>query len=451
MMTKKSILLTATWAALSAALLSGQDITAWISGSTGKPALAVAEFRGAGSQPFMAAFNSTLFNDLNGSGIFDLQPKSMYPLNNPQRPEDLQVADNNQGFALADWAGSPVNASHLAFGYTAAQNGALVLYGNVYDTRQTNIQAAQLMAQRYAGSLDEAGAIHVAHEFANDIIQKFGGTGSLLGSRIYFVSDRGAAKNNSEIWVMDWDGNNQKPFTQLKSSSIMPTISPDGSRLAFTNYSLGQPRIMVMDTTTQRAVPFFNQEASLNATASFSPDGKQLYYASTAAGGPPQIYVSSVTGRDFRRLSHREAIEVEPKVNPKNPGIVLFVSGPGPQQIYQMNSEGVGVQKVTNGEGEAANPAWHPDGQHVAFSWTRGYAKGDWNIFVMDAGSKQFVQLTHSEGKNENPVWAPDGRHIVFTSTRTGKPQIYTMLADGTQVKPLTSQGVNRFPVWGVK
>jgi TolB protein len=69
----------------------------------------------------------------------------------------------------------------------------------------------------------------------------------------------------------------------------------------------------------------------------------------------------------------------------------------------------------------------------------------------MDIGSHQFVQLTHSEGRNENPSWAPDGRHLVFASTRTGKSQIYTMLADGTQVKPLTAQGDNRSPVWGVK
>ena len=122
--------------------------------------------------------------------------------------------DNGQGFALADWAGAPVNASHLVFGYTAAQNGALVLYGNVDDTRQTNPQSAQLLAQRYAGSLDEAGAIHVAHEFANDIIQKFGGTGSLLGSRIYFVSQ--ARQEPDEIWAMDWDGDNQKATDQAE-------------------------------------------------------------------------------------------------------------------------------------------------------------------------------------------------------------------------------------------
>jgi TolB protein len=425
-----------------------QDITAWINGAGGKPALAVIDFRGSGSQQFMGAFNSTLFNDLQGSGLFDMKAKSMFPLNNPQRPEDLRPSDGGQGLALSDWAGAPVNASHLVFGYTAAQNGALVLYGNVFDTRQQNAQSAQLLSQRYAGSLDEAGAIHVAHEFANDIIQKFGGAGSLLGSRIYYVSKR--SKEVDEIWAMDWDGNNQTQLTRLNSLSTMPSISPDGSRVAFTTWAKGTPRIMMVDTMTRRSLPFYNQEASLNAHASFTPDGKQIYYASSASG-LAQIYVAGIDGQGFRRISHRDAIEAEPKVNPRNPGLLLFVAGPRNQQIYQMNSDGVGVERVTNGEGEASNPAWHPDGQHFAFSWTRGYAKGDFNIFVMDIGSRQYVQLTHSEGKNENPSWAPDGRHLVFASTRTGTSQIYTMLADGSQVKQLTNQGANRAPVWGVK
>ena len=426
-------------------------ITTWITGSGAKPALAVIDFRGAGSQPYMDRFNATLFGDLNGSSVFDMRPKGMYPLGNPQRPEDLRPEDNNQGFALPDWAGAPVNASHLVFGYTAAQNGVLVLSGWVYDTRQANAQSAQLLAQRYVGTLDEAGAIKVAHEFANDIIQKFGGAGSLLGSRIYFISDRGAGTSNWEIWSVNWDGTDQKPLTRLRSLSIQPAISPDGEKLAFTTYAKGRPRIMMISPETGRELPFLNQEASMNATPSWTPDAQRIFYASTASG-TSQIYSAGYDGRGFTRISRREAIEVEPKVNPKNPDVLLFVAGPGNQQIYRMSALGTQVQRITNGEGEASNPSWHPDGQHFAFSWTRGYTRGDFNIFLADAGNPlDFVQLTHSEGRNENPSWAPDGRHLVFASNRTGVSQIYTMLADGSQVKQLTTQGKNRSPVWGVK
>jgi TolB protein len=426
----------------------GQDIFGILNGKGGKPALAVIDFRGTGSQPFMAAFNSTLFDDLQGSGLFDMKGKSMFPLNNPQRPEDLRPEDNGQGFALSDWAGAPVNATHLVFGYTAAQNGALVLYGNVDDTRQQNPQSAQLLSQRYVGSLDEAGAVKVAHEFASAIIQQFGGSGSLLGSRIYYVNE--TSKEVKEIWVMDWDGGNKKALTRLRSTSIMPAVSPDGSRLAFTSYARGTPRIMMVDTITGRALPFYNQEASLNSNVSFTPDGKQIYYASTASG-IAQIYAASVDGQGFRRISHRDEIQVEPKVNPKNPALVLFVAGQSHPQIYKMTSDGVGVERVTNGTGEATNPAWNPDGQHFAFSWTSGIAAGNFNIFLMDVGTHEYVQLTHGEGRNENPSWGPDSRHLVFASTRSGKSQIYTMLANGTDVKQLTAQGDNKTPVWGVK
>ncbi|MDQ6707322.1 MAG: DPP IV N-terminal domain-containing protein, partial [Acidobacteriota bacterium] len=210
-----------------------------------------------------------------------------------------------------------------------------------------------------------------------------------------------------------------------------------------------QPRIMLWSTETNRQLAFYNQQASLNETATFTPDGKQIYYSSSASGYA-QIYVANVDGSGLRRISSSRAIEVEPKVNPKTGNELVFVSGrSGPQQIFRMNTDGADVERLTNGEGEAANPSWHPDGQHLLYAWTRGYAQGNFNVFLMDVASRQFDQLTFGAGKNENPNWAPDGRHLVFTSTRTGKPQLWTMLADGTQLQQLTTQGDNQFAVWG--
>ena len=457
-MQKKFIIFAATAALLGATALFAQDIQAWITGMGKLPALAVTDFRGSGeAQPLMAQFNSTLYDDLNSSALFEMKPKSLFPINNPQQPSDLRPEDNGQGYALPDWSGAPVSATHIVFGYTAVQNGVLALYGYVYDARQTNIQAAQLMYDRLADTPDQAGAIRLAHKFASDIIVKFGGSASLLGSRIYFVSDREATgKNGTEIWVMDWDGGNQHRLTSLRGQIVYLAGSPDASRLGFTIWPGSgdpRPRIGMVNTDTGRPINFYNQNASLNSAVNFTPDGTHVYYASSATGNS-QLYTAAVDGSGFTRITSSRGNPSEPKVNPKNPNSLLFVDGFPNEQIYQMNSEGSGIDRVTNGEGEASNPAWNPDGQHIAFAWTRGYQAGAFNIFVMDVASHQYIQLTHGQGpnnKSENPVWAPDGTHIVFTSNRSGRPQLYTMLANGTQVKQLTTQGSNRFPVWGVK
>ncbi len=324
------------------------------------------------------------------------------------------------------------------------QNNVLVLYGWLFNAGQPSVAQAQVLGKRYFGSPDEAGAKKTAHEFAADIIAQLGGT-SLLGTKIYFVSNRTGHK---EIWVMDPDGSNQRQISHFNSLSIEPAVSPDGAKIAFTSYARGNPAIFILSTDTGRRLPFYNQVASMNATPDFTPDGKQLVYASTASGWA-QIYVANLDGSNLRRISSTRALEVEPKVNPKTGTDMVFVSGrSGPQQIYRMNMDGADVQRLSNGEGEASNPAWNPDGQHIAFSWTRGFATGNFNVFVMDVASRSFVQLTHDAGRNENPTWAPDGRHLAFMSTRTRSEQIWTMLADGNQIKQLTTAGKNWSPVW---
>ena len=450
-MTKRPSILSrlcvATLALLSGPAVHAQEahLSGDLFGKGGKPKLAVSDFRGSGkAAAFMSTFNGTVFSDLQGSGLFDMVSKSMYPLSPPQRPEDFRP-QSGTGLALQDWSGPPPNASHLAFGYAADQNGTFVVYGYLIDVRQSVVPSVLPLAKRYFDSMDDNGARKAAHDYANDIIAFFGG-GSLAGSKIFFVSNR---TGNKEIWAMDYDGSNQRQLTHNRGISIMPGISPDGTLLAYTSFRTGRPQIDILETASGRLRGFLNPSASINSTPSFTPDGKMLYFASTVGGGPEQIYRSGVTGSGLSRVSRSNAIETEPKVNPKNPNELVFVSGrTGPQQIFSMNSDGLDVQRISDGTGEASNPSWHPDGQHILFSWTRGYAKGDWNVFLMDVASRRYDQLTHSEGRNENPVWAPDGRHLVFMSTRGGSHQIWSMLADGTAVTRLTNQGENWQPVW---
>jgi TolB protein len=389
-------------------------------------------------------------------------PKTSYPSKIPQQPSDFRepppqrtaprgkrgqitTPPSGGGLWMTDWSGPPPQANYLAFGYTAVQNDVLVLYGWLFDLSRGNAAQAQVIGKRYFASVDEGGARRIAHEFAADIIAQFGGK-SLYGTKIYFVSDR---TGNKEIWVMDPDGSNQRQLSRFSSISIMPAVSPDGTKIAFTSYSRGNPAIFIFSVDPVRRLPFYNQVASMNATPDFTPDGKQIVYSSTASGWA-QIYVADLDGSNFRRISSTRAIEVEPKVNPKTGNEIAFVSGrSGPQQIYRMNMDGANVERLTPGEGEAGNPSWHPDGQFLAYSWTRGYATGNFNVFIMDVATRSYTQLTQGAGRNENPSWAPDGQRLVFMSTRSGSPQIWTMLANGRQVQRLTTQGSNWTPVWG--
>jgi TolB protein len=421
------------------------DLIIKLTGGT-KRVIALPDFRAAGAAaPFADVFNKTVYDDIERSGLLAMAPKSFYPLSPPQQEADLRAgATNCGGRCLSDWAAAPVSANYLGFGYAADQGGQFVAFGHLFNTAVADLAGAKLIRKLYNAPLNEDGARKAAHEYAADILAQFG-VPSLAGTKIYFISDR---SGNKEVWSMEFDGSNQRRVTSFNSITTTPAISPDGLRLAFTTYAKGQPQIMLWSTETNRMIPFLNPRASLNATPNFAPDGSSLFFASSL-NSDTQIYVSDVSGANLKRVSTSRAIEIEPKVNPKTGNDLVFVSGrSGPQQIYRMNMDGAGVERLTTGEGEAANPAWHPDGLHIAFKWTRGFAPGNWNIFVMDVASRETVQLTFGAGRNENPVWGPDGRHLAFSSNRGGRFQIYTMLADGSGLKQLTTQGNNTMPVW---
>ena len=323
------------------------------------------------------------------------------------------------------------------------QRGQLALFGYLYNVRQPDLANAQAINKVYFGTLDAEGARKVAHEFAADILA-LAGAKSLVGSKIYFTSTRTGTR---EIWAMDYDGANQKQVTNLRTILMNPAISPDGTRLAYSTFTPG-PSIRVLSTHTGRQLPFYNQRASLNATPEFTADGKILF-ASTAAGGGPNIFMSNQDGTGLQRLTSGRAVDMQPRSNPKNPNEIAFTSGRGGlPQVYRMNLDGTDITRLSGGDGEAVQAAWSPNGQFLAFSWTRGFAPGNYNVFVMDVASRNTVQLTHGAGRNENATWAPDGRHLVFASNRAGGTQIWTMLADGTGLKQLTTQGKNEMPVW---
>lgn len=420
----------------------------WIKTGTGlgveKIRLAVPDFKASNSDPknaeLLRSFNDTLYNDLDNAGIFDMVSKSFLPPDIPGTPADVK---------FEAYSSPPPNAAMLAFGNLGVSGNGVTVQGWLYDVK--NVTSPQVLGKQYTDAVTTAAARTIAHKFADEIIFRLGGgISGIAESSIYFVRSSGAG--HKEIWAMDYDGNNQRQLTHQGSISLSPRISPDGSRLAFSSITKGSWEILMYSMDLNRLVTF-PRFGGGNYSPAWSGDGTRLALASSR-GGATEIYVCDSGGKSMKQLTSSKGPESSPTWNRKTNSQIAFVSGrTGLPQIYTMEADGTNVQRVTD-QGYAVSPSWSPNGQFLVFSWIRKYgpgAPGAQDIYIMDVASKQWVQLTHDGGRNDFPSWSPDGRHIVFQSSRSGSEQIWTMLADGTNQKALTTGGSNTQPNWSFK
>lgn len=77
---------------------------------------------------------------------------------------------------------------------------------------------------------------------------------------------------------------------------------------------------------------------------------------------------------------------------------------------------------------------------------------GNAELFLFDLATGSAVNLTHTPGSNNRyPAFASDGATIAFTSDRDGAYDLYTMKADGTNLRQLTKNPHNTvayLPSW---
>jgi Tol biopolymer transport system component len=108
-------------------------------------------------------------------------------------------------------------------------------------------------------------------------------------------------------------------------------------------------------------------------------------------------------------------------------------------QIYAINPDGTGLAQLTHvAQGQtAADPAWSPDGRHIAFDSDRS---GRVRLWIMDANGRHahMVAGDRSNAADRIPSYPPDGKRLVF-SRCVGEPcAIYSIRVDGTHRRALT-------------
>ena len=408
-------------------------------GEANKPRVAIADFvpRADSAKDHSALFTQVVRDDLQYCGILELASPSFYPPQAPGIPAELR---------FPAWSDPPTNANYVGFGNVSESTAEVAIEAWLYDVHNPTSQA--VVGKVYRGAPTDPQVRKFAHQFADEIIGKLsGGLPSVGSTQIAFISSRTGSK---EVWVMDFDGANQRQLTFLKSISLTPRWSPDDSRIAFTCFAPYQgtvsAQICMYSMDTGKVVSFARFRGT-NSTPAWSPDGAQVIFSSSMLGNP-ELFLTDVNGGRPKRLTFSNGANISPMWNLKTGQTIVFVSDRGGYpQLYLMNSDGTSTTKLDMPDmGYVVDPAWSPNGQLLAFSWRR--PSGNYDIYVMDAASQQLVELTRDQGRNERPSWAPDGRHIVFESTRTGTRQIWTMLADGSQPHQLTATGHNESPNW---
>jgi len=110
-------------------------------------------------------------------------------------------------------------------------------------------------------------------------------------------------------------------------------------------------------------------------------------------------------------------------------------------ELYRMQADGSGVQRVLPERGESSEMSWSPDGSKVLFTAARGGRQ--LNVFVTSLADGKTTQLTNDPSPSTSPVWSADGRTIAFVSSRDRSRRIYLMDADGQHQRRLTSSAAD--------
>jgi len=295
----------------------------------------------------------------------------------------------------------------------------------------------RLLARSYEAS---SGRVReAAHRFSDSVMKELTGLDGFFTSRIAFVS---GARNNRNLYLMDYDGEVIKRLTNHGSLMMSPSCSPDGSKIIFNSDKIWDQDLYLVTLTPSVSEQRLTRAFKLEQSPEWSPNGRRIAYSANG-----EILVSNPDGSGAVNISRSpRSIDVSPTWSPNGRQIAFVSDRSGTPGIYVMNSDGSNVRQVSSG-GYSTDPSWSPapEVNRIAFVKLEG---GEANIFTVNPDGSDEQRLTWSSRRNENPAWSPDGHYIAFTSNRAGQSDLYLMYLNGQNQRPLTKGGNILFPTW---
>lgn len=190
------------------------------------------------------------------------------------------------------------------------------------------------------------------------------------------------------------------------------------------------------------------RNAATNYVPRWSPRGDKLAFYSTIDGNW-NLYLVNPDGSGLDRLTDHPADDVGPEWSPDGRELVFFSRRDGDAEIYRIELATRTVQRLTTQPGRDGNPSYSPDGREIVFVSDRS---GSREIWKMQRDGSQPVQLTRDSVDNSaaRPVYSPDGQHLIFSSQRAGDTarKLWIMRADGSALRPYSGGLLEANPTW---
>ena len=276
--------------------------------------------------------------------------------------------------------------------------------------------------------------------------------------QIAFASQRTGVP---QIYLINADGSDLHPITNLPAGACQPSWAPDGTRLVFTS-----PCQHSTDSYRESSLYFINADGSelmpLNTAPggdfdpAWSPDGTRIAFTSMR-DGHKEVYVLDVETFSVTRLTSSDTDEEnsQPAWSPFGNQIAYVKKRVGALQIWTMTDTGENHEQVAR-SGQTLwdyNPVWSPDAQYILFNQLQintGSLPWVMQIRYEDRATQAASRLKLGVVGLENLSYSTDGFWIVYEGVDDrDNTDVYYMTASGATRTRLTTDSRDDFdPVW---
>ena len=216
-------------------------------------------------------------------------------------------------------------------------------------------------------------------------------------------------------------------ITEAAGVETSPTISPDGTTVAYVMRVNGSWDIYAQRVGGRNATPIVNDPKRDEGAPAYSPDGTLIaFHESDEDGG---IFIAGATGESVRRLTD---FGFDPAWSPDGKKIAFSteeVREPAARQttsaLYVVDVAGGTPKKIV--ESDAIQPSWSPAGDRIVY-WSNNGGQRD-SLPSCPAEARPY-NVTNDPALDWSPVWAPDGASVYFSSDRGGAMNLWRIAID---------------------